>query len=84
MSLNGLSPRRSNRRLGFELMKMGAGCSGSAQNAPPNWSIVNPEEAARAVRTFAARGGFCGARRIARPKSASKRITAVDNAMTLA
>jgi hypothetical protein len=46
------------------------------QNAPPNWSIVNPEEAAR--------GGFCGTQRIARPKSMSKRITAVDNAMTLA
>jgi hypothetical protein len=48
--LNGLSPPRSNPRLGFDSMKIGAStriCSGSTQNAPPHCRDVNPAAAAR-------------------------------------
>jgi hypothetical protein len=44
----------------------GAGaCSGSMQNTPPHWRIVNPEEAARADRRrcaadFSARSALRG------------------------
>jgi len=39
----------SNPRLGFEIMKIAGGCSGSMQNAPARCRIVNPAEAARAA-----------------------------------
>jgi hypothetical protein len=60
--LNGLSPTRSNRFLGFELMKIGTGArdrSRLTQDAPPRWHDVNPAETATAAaaRFFAAPSG---------------------------
>jgi hypothetical protein len=43
---------------GFEIMKMGRGCSGSMQNAPACCGIVNRAEAAGSAMVGGARGFF--------------------------
>jgi hypothetical protein len=58
-----------------------ASCSGSAQNAPLHWRIVNPAEAVagspiiRVGAKILRHGPLCA------QKNPPKRITAVDNAM---
>jgi hypothetical protein len=66
VALNGLSPRRSNPRRGFEIMKIAAMariCSGSVQNAPLRWSIVNPDEAVSAAPSSCAPSSWMSDRR---------------------
>jgi hypothetical protein len=86
MSLNGLSPRRSNPRRGFDLMKIGCrrgSCPGAMQNARrvgASLTLTTPCGPADRIATRRIRG----AGRIAPVKTAPKLITAVDNAMTAA
>jgi hypothetical protein len=59
----------SNPRCGFEIMKIGGGCSGSTQNAPARCRIVNPAEAARAAPIIHSATIFRAAERFARVKT---------------
>jgi hypothetical protein len=75
--------RGSNPRRGFELMKKGGACSGSKQSEQAHWRDVNPARASSALSSFAMRARICGAKRVAPAKMRQKRITSVDNVMTL-
>jgi hypothetical protein len=59
----------SNPRCGFEIMKIGGGCSGSMQNAPAYCSIVNRAEAARRCDDWRRAGIFSAVDRIAGVKT---------------
>jgi hypothetical protein len=79
--LNGLSPTRSNRFLGFELMKIitsARSFPGRHRMRPGVGTMLTlPRRRDRCCSAI-----FCGAEHIAGGKSSQKPITAVDNAMT--
>jgi hypothetical protein len=69
--------RRSNPGCGFELMKMACAC------AVAHWRNVNPAKASSADLIIRDARGFCDAERVSPAKIRPKRITSVDNVMTL-
>jgi hypothetical protein len=82
VSLNGLSPWKSNPRLGFDSMKTGAAVPFRCSLRRRIGASLTLTRGGAAVPVARDDGGFCGAERVARAKTPSKCITAVDNAMT--